>query len=164
MTALWYVVKVEVMRKCLLSSQAFHPRSLWAPPGYDLITSTQVYRIQRLKHLLKILLKDNKKGGNAIQVSWFPLCPRSLIPALTFCFWNQVLPMNCFFVYGTMLNVISRNPSKHTHTRQSECLLIRFVLTHINDWWQRVMESPPWPSFFLHWCAFGNWCEYMLLS
>jgi len=55
--------------KTLPSSHALRPRGLWAPAGYDSIVITPVYRIQRLKHLLKVLLKGNKKGRNETQVS-----------------------------------------------------------------------------------------------
>lgn len=54
------------MRKALPTSHAF---SLWAPLGYDSTVIAPVYGIQRLKHLLMILLKGNKKGRNRTQVS-----------------------------------------------------------------------------------------------
>lgn len=57
------------MRKALPSSHAFRPHSLWAPPGYDSVVIIPVYRIQRLKHLFKVLLKGNEKGRGGTQVS-----------------------------------------------------------------------------------------------
>lgn len=108
------LLRLEVMRKALPSSHAFRPCSLWAPPGYDSIVITPVYRIQRLKHLLKVLLKGNKKGRNGTQVSWFlPLVPQK--PNSCSCLLLSKIrhfPQRTLFM-GTMFNAISRNLAKH---------------------------------------------------
>lgn len=71
------LLRLEVMRKALPSSHAFSPRSLWAPPGHDSIVITPVYRIQMLKHLLKVLLKGNKKAGIGPRFHDFPCAPEA---------------------------------------------------------------------------------------
>lgn len=151
------LLRLEVMRKALPSSHAFRPRSLWASPGYNSIVITPVYRIRRLKHWLKVLLKGNKKGRNGTQVSWFPLRPRSLNPALAFCFLksgtsHRELPFLCLWGLRSMLSAETFQNTTCTITpRQCGCLLTRPVCTHINDCaWHRVMESPSLLSSFLH--------------